>query len=175
MAEDETTRVIKHRQTFGADETIATTPIGTNEKKPYVEDDHTKIFKPSSATKQGGSSDSDTSLTEDPVVGWLVVVSGPGKGASLKLGFGMNPIGRAQEERVSLNFGDEEISRTGHAVLTYDPKGNKFYLQHGGGVNLTYLGDSPVLQASELKGREIISIGKTQLCFVPFCTSTFVW
>ena len=175
MGEDETTRVIKHRQSFGSDETIATTPIGTSEKQTYVDDDHTRIYKPSTSIQGGETLAADANLTEDPVVGWVVVVSGPGKGASLKLGFGMNPIGRAKEERVSLNFGDEEISRTGHAILTYDPKGSKFYLQHGGGVNLTYLGDTPVLQATELKGREIISIGKTQLCFVPFCTSTFVW
>lgn len=173
MSDDETTRVIKHRQSFSGDETVATTSVNPAVKKPYEEDEHTRIFRPASSGAQGSST--DASLSNDPVVGWLVVVDGPGKGTSIKLGFGMNPIGRAPEERVSLNFGDEEISRTGHAVVTYDPKGNKFYLQHGGGVNLTYLGDSPVLQAQELKGRELISIGKTQLCFIPFCNSSFTW
>lgn len=174
MSDDETTRVIKHRQSFANDETIATTPINAPVKEAYQEDEHTRIFKPKSKPEKDDSA-TGASLSEDPIVGWLVVVGGPGRGNSLKLGFGMNPIGRAPEERVSLDFGDEEISRTGHAVLTYDPKGNKFYIQHGGGVNLTYLGDNPVLHAQELSGRELISIGKTQLCFVPFCDSTFTW
>ena len=87
----------------------------------------------------------------------------------------MNGIGRNSDQRVSLDFGDEEISRESHALLTYDTKGRKFYLQHGGGVNLTYVGDSPVLQILELKGREIISIGKTNLCFIPFCGAEFEW
>ena len=111
----------------------------------------------------------------EPVVGWLVVVEGPGKGQSVKLGYGMNSIGRGPEERVSLDFGDEEISRHGHAMLTYDSKGRKFYIQHGGGTNLTYLGEAPVLQPHEINGREIIGIGKTQLCFIPLCGPDFEW
>lgn len=175
MSDEETTRVIKHRQSFGTDETIATAPIGLQTSMAPEDDEHTRIFKPSSNTMQSAATAETAALTDNPVVGWLVVVNGPGTGNALKLGFGMNPIGRGAEERVPLNFGDEEISRSGHAILTYDPKGNKFYLQHGGGVNLTYIEESPVLQAVELKGRELISIGKTQLCFVPFCNSTFIW
>ena len=104
-----------------------------------------------------------------------MVIDGPGKGQAIKLGFGMNNIGRSSQARAALDFGDEEISRQDHASVTYDPKGNKFYLQHGGGINLTYVGDSPVLQPVELKGREHILIGNTKLMFVPFCGPEFVW
>jgi hypothetical protein len=111
----------------------------------------------------------------DPVVGWLVVVVGPGRGNALPLGYGLNGIGRGPRARVRLDFGDLEISRDQHAVITYDPRGRRFYLQHGGGTNLTYLDQQPVLTPSELKGDEIIVLGQTQLRFVPFCGANFDW
>lgn len=52
----------------------------------------------------------------------------------------MNSIGRASDERVALDFDDELISRKGHAIVTYDPKGRKFYIQHGGGYESYLLG-----------------------------------
>ena len=111
----------------------------------------------------------------DPVVGWLVVVAGPGKGQVCKLGYGTNSLGRGENARARLDFGDEQISRENHAALTYDPRGRKFYLQHGGGVNLTYLGDSPVLTPTPLEPMQDISIGDTTLRFVPFCGPDFDW
>lgn len=113
--------------------------------------------------------------TNDPVVGWLVIVIGPGRGNALTLGYGLNGIGRGPRARVRLDFGDLEISRDQHAVITYDPKGRRFYLQHGGGTNLTYLDQQPVLVPSELKGDETIVLGQTQLRFVPFCGVNFDW
>jgi len=113
---------------------------------------------------------------DDPVVGWVVVVGGPGRGASAPLGYGMNSVGRAKTERVCLPFGDEQISRNQHAVITYDPRGRKFFVQHGGGKNLTYIGgDEPVLVPTQLKGGEEITLGKTRLRFVPFCGADFDW
>ena len=111
----------------------------------------------------------------DPVVGWLVVVAGPGKGQVCKLGYGTNSLGRGENSRGRLDFGDEQISRENHAALTYDPRGRKFYLQHGGGVNLTYLGDTPVLTPTPLEPMQDISMGDTTLRFVPFCGPDFDW
>ena len=112
---------------------------------------------------------------DDPVVGWLVVVEGPGKGFSLTLGYGMNSIGRSGTDRVSLDFGDQQISRTSHAIVTYDPRGKKYFVQHGGGKNLTYVGDQPVLTPMELMGGEEIQLGDTKLRFVAFCGKDFDW
>ena len=113
---------------------------------------------------------------DDPVVGWLVVTAGPGRGASLPLGYGSNSLGRGPTERVRLDFGDELISRSAHTVLTYDPKGRKFFVQHGGGKNLTYINeDEPVLTPVELKGGEEIAVGDTRLKFVAFCGREFDW
>lgn len=111
----------------------------------------------------------------DPVVGWLVVVAGPGRGAHLRLGYGMNGIGRGAQSRVHLDFGDEEVSRSDHATLTYDPRGRKFYLQHGGGTNLTYLNNAPVLAPVEIQHGHRINLGNTELLFVAFCGEQFDW
>ena len=111
----------------------------------------------------------------DPVVGWLAIVEGPGKGKALQLGYGSNAVGRGETARVQLNFGDDQISRGGHAVVTYDTRGRKFFVQHGGGKNLTYLGDQPVLVPTELPAHSHISIGATVLCFVPLCGDAFDW
>jgi len=110
-----------------------------------------------------------------PVVGWLVVVGGAGTGRSLELHAGMNKIGRSPGQSVVLDFGDEEISRDHHASVVFDPRGGKFFAQHGGGANLTYLDDDPLLQARELSGGEMLGLGSTQLKFVPFCGPDFVW
>lgn len=125
-----------------------------------------------------GNAPGSTALSdpmEDPVVGWVVVVEGPGQGASLTLGYGMNSIGRAPTERICLDFGDSQISRTSHASITYDPRGKKYFINHGGGKNLTYLGEDPVLTPIQLKGGEEVMIGDTTLRFVPFCGEDFDW
>jgi len=176
MSEDETTRILK-RRTYNIDETVINTQNLNQSQNDKVDDSETKIFRPTKEVSGLGINDKKTNIdfTNEPVVGWIVVVEGFGKGNSLTLGYGMNSIGRNPDERVSINYGDEEISRKSHALLTYDPKGKRFYLNHGGGINLTYIGEDPVLQTIELKGREIISIGNTKLCFIPFCGPEFTW
>jgi hypothetical protein len=150
---------------------------------PPIADGQTVLVRPSSRSSSAasaGRSDpavaSDSFLPEGPVVGWLVVVKGPGKGQSVTLGYGMNAIGREPGNRVPLPFGDEQISRTKHAVITYDPRGRKFYIQHGDSNNLTYLGEMPVLAPTPLTGGETIRIGgETELRFVPLCGDDFTW
>ena len=112
---------------------------------------------------------------EDPVVGWLVIIDGPGQGRALNLGYGVNSLGRGATDRVNLNFGDSRISQSNHASVTYDPRGRRFYLQHGSGKNLTYLNEAPVLAPIELPASSHISLGDTTLRFVPLCGEAFDW
>ncbi|MBF0584812.1 MAG: FHA domain-containing protein [Magnetococcales bacterium] len=112
---------------------------------------------------------------DDPVVGWLVIMEGPGKGAFRPLGYGMNSIGRSAESRVCLDFGDEQLSRSNHAVVVYDPRGRKFYVQHGGGINLTYVDNAPVMVPIELAAGQDMILGNTRLRFMPFCGAAFDW
>jgi len=141
-------------------------------------DDRTVILGPPTRRKAKTSDEAQgeqvvTNHMQDPVVGWLAVVAGPGAGDYVRLGYGMNNIGRSDDQRCRLNFGDENISRQNHGSVTYDPRGRKFYLQHGGGQNLTYLNDAPVLQPVELSGGEMITLGGTTLRFVPLCGAGF--
>ncbi len=125
------------------------------------------------AVQENESSGADA--MDDPPAGWLVIIEGPGQGNCLTIGYGSNSIGRERGERICLDFGDERISRTQHAVVTYDPRGHKFFIQHGGGKNLTYLDDEPVLAPTQLEPQAHIQIADTLLRFVPLCGDDFDW
>jgi len=112
----------------------------------------------------------------DPVVGWLVVIKGPGLGASLQLGVGNNPIGREPGQRVLLNFGDDMISRCNQASVLYDDRNRSFFIQHGTGKNLTRLNGQLVCSLMPLAAGDRIELSpKTELRFVPFCDEEFDW
>lgn len=177
MSNEETTRIFRRSRTSEVSDTKPTSPLFDVNSSSSLDNDgdsDTKIFRPSTANSSELGSQRDSFVVE-PVVGWLVVIDGPGKGNFVKLGFGMNAIGRSPDARVPIDFGDDQISRESHALLTYDSKNRKFYIQHGGGANLTYVGDAPVLQPFELKGNEVILIGNTKLYFVPLCGASFNW
>ena len=111
----------------------------------------------------------------DPPVGWLVVVRGPGKGRALTLGNGMNAIGRSSECRVRMDFGDDNISRTNHARIVYEPRQRRWLLNHGDGTNLTYLNGEVVMSTVELQSGAEIQLGETTLRFQAFCSQDFDW
>jgi hypothetical protein len=108
-------------------------------------------------------------------VGWIVVVSGPGRGASFTLFNGVSAIGRGDDQPVKLDFGDTSISRTNHAVVAYDNEQRKFFLGHGGKANIVRLNGKPVLSTEELGHNDIIRIGETTLRFLALCGADFDW
>jgi hypothetical protein len=127
------------------------------------------MFNPLAPTGEtGGASD-------DPVVGWLVIVKGPGRGNAVRLGYGWNSIGRDASQRACLNFGDSQISRLNHAKLLYDPRARKFTLTLGEGTNPTYLRDEALLGPTPVQTGDRIQMGDTELLFVALCSDTFDW
>jgi hypothetical protein len=108
-------------------------------------------------------------------VGWIVVVEGPGRGASFTLFNGVSAIGRGDDQPVKLDFGDSSISRTNHAVLAYDNEQRKFFLGHGGKANIVRLNGKPVLSTEELAHNDMIRIGETTLRFLALCGADFDW
>ena len=158
-----------------------TTPV--RDRRADRDAERTRIYRPNQpdalAEGNAGSKDRSAQATDDPTVdppvGWLVIVGGPGKGRVATLGMGVNSIGRDRTERVSLDYGDAMISRTNHGAVTYDPRGRKFYVQHGGGTNLTYVNDEPVLAPRELEPLTHVQMGNTVLRFVPLCGVDFSW
>jgi hypothetical protein len=109
------------------------------------------------------------------VVGWLVVVHGPGRGNFAAVYDGMNSIGRDESQATRVNFGDDSISRSEHAFITYDFKSRKFYLSHGGKAALVRLNDQPVLQPCELNSGDLIAMGQSIFRFNAFCGPNFDW
>lgn len=165
----------EHKSDAGVTKLVRPRPIDKN-KNTGSQVAHEQV-----SSKGSNQRKEENCSMEDPVVGWLVVISGPGKGMSLPIGYGMNAIGRADSQRISLDFGDEEISRESHAVLSYDQKGRLFYIQHGGGKNLTYLEDEsgsivPVLTPTPLASNQRVHLGgETVLHFISFCSKNFDW
>lgn len=111
----------------------------------------------------------------DPLAGFLVIIGGPGHGLSSELFYGVNSVGRHTRNRVSLDHGDERISRDAHCLITYDPASRKFFLQPGEGPNLTCLDGDPVSAPTELSAGAHIGLGDTLLRFVPLCGDDFDW
>lgn len=110
-----------------------------------------------------------------PVVGWLVVVGGPGRGRSIELGYGMNIIGRNPGNRVVLDFGDDQISGDDHFRVAYDGTHRQFHLVPGRGTNLVYLGGDPLLAPVALASGNELSVGSTRLRFVALCDAGWSW
>ena len=140
-----------------------TVDLGTEQTTALSNDTATRVIK-----TQGN----------DPTTAWLVVIDGPGKGFSLPVFIGINTIGRGPEQSICLDFGDQQddkIARDAQAKLTYDVKGNCFYIQHGETANLTYLNDEPILEPKKLKAYDRITMGQTILMFIPFCGKKFTW
>ena len=114
--------------------------------------------------------------TVEPVVGWLVVLDGPGKGSHRAIYGGSNTIGRSHTQRIAIDFGDDTISGEQQAFLVYDGKKRQFQLVPNlGRPNLVHLNDSALLANSELKARDKITMGRTTLLFVPLCGPDFDW
>ncbi|PWK56208.1 FHA domain-containing protein [Silicimonas algicola] len=107
--------------------------------------------------------------------GWIVVVDGPGRGASFTLRSGVSQIGRGEEQAVRLDFGDTSISRNNHAAVAFDDEQSKFFLGHGGKSNLVRLNGRPVLSTEEMSDGDIIRIGETTLKFIALCDESFTW
>jgi len=131
---------------------------------------------------KAGSGEDDAQATigyfgaigSEPVVGWLVAVAGNHFGEDFKLKTGRNFIGRSAEMDVALT-GDASISREKHAIILYEPKGNKFLVQPGDAKELFYINEEVVLAAKEIGMNDILILGETKLMFIPCCSDKFNW
>ncbi len=82
------------------------------------------------------TADADIGLTKalikertgvDPVVGWLVCLSGKQKGRDFRMHADHNYIGRGEDMNIVIRD-DDTISRSNHAIITYDAKENELIL-----------------------------------------------
>lgn len=115
-------------------------------------------------------------FTQDPVVAWLVVVGGPGLGAYRPVFEGNNTIGRAKTQRIPVDFGDDAISSEEQAYIRYDSTDRSFlFVPNLAKTNVVSVNDKRPTGAVELSHMDVITVGRTQLVFVPFCGPDFDW
>ena len=135
----------------------------------------TRLVGPPRRAVREKVSESDEGGEHDPVVGWVVVIAGPGRGRARRLGYGQNSVGRDKTERVPLDFGDAGISRSKHCYILYDPRKRQYLVRPGDGPNLTYLDGDVLADSRPLHAGQTIELGDTKLRFVPLCGSDFDW
>jgi len=113
---------------------------------------------------------------QDPVVGWLAVVGGPGLGSFRPIFEGNNTIGRAANQRIPVDFGDEAISSEEQAYIRYDGGERTFlFVPNLAKTNVVALNDRKPTSAVTLQPMDVITMGRTQLVFVPLCGADFDW
>lgn len=108
-------------------------------------------------------------------IGWIVVIEGPGRGASFTLTAGLSTVGRDADQTVTLDFGDTSISRERHISIAHDDEDGRTYIGHGGKSNIVRHNDRPLLTTEELNDGDTVRIGKTVLRFVGLCDDGFSW
>ena len=108
----------------------------------------------------------------DPVVGWLVCISGGEKGRDYRLHAGRNFVGRGLKSDVSLPE-DTQISRENHCSVVYEPKKNAYAIISGGGE--THVNGDSLQGSRPINGDENISIGASEFIFVPYCKEGRSW
>jgi hypothetical protein len=112
----------------------------------------------------------------DPVVGWLVVVGGPGLGSFRPVFEGNNTLGRNSSQRVPIDFGDEAISSEEQAYIRYDSSERSFlFVPNLAKTNVVQVNSKRPTSAVPLNAMDVIIMGRTQLVFVPFCGADFDW
>lgn len=116
-------------------------------------------------------------MIQEPVVAWLVAVTGPMKGQFFSLKVGQNTIGRdPQANRVCIS-GDPGISRNGHLIIIYDPRRVCFVVRPGSeGAGITDLNNELLTSPMPLEHGDFLRLtDDTTLRFIPFCDTAFHW
>jgi hypothetical protein len=153
---------------------VADIPLGQGPGATVpAKDDNKTVFIPANAS--GANAFQGQLQPFDPVVAWLVITNGPGRGHFRPVFYGQNSLGRAPDMRISVDFGDQRISREAHAYVIYDDVEHKFFVRDNGKSNIVRVNGEMVLQPTELRDRDCVSIGDTTMLFVVLCDSRFDW
>jgi len=152
-----TTRVVKSNEIKGEAEDMSDAPA------------RTQLVRGKLKVERG-------EFEKDPVVGWVVVVGGPGIGNYRPVFEGNNSVGRAPQNRVSIDFGDEAISSEEQAYIRYDSSDRSFlFVPNLAKTNVVSVNNKKPTGAVSLNQMDVIVMGRTQLVFVPFCGTDFDW
>ncbi|MBT9288032.1 FHA domain-containing protein [Prosthecodimorpha staleyi] len=111
----------------------------------------------------------------EPVVGWVVVIKGPGRGASREVFSGRNALGSDPEQMIPINFGDPAFARRGHAFIVYDNEERAFYIEDGKQKELVRVNGQLLSETRAIHHGDEIRVGQTTLKFVALCGPEFDW
>lgn len=104
-------------------------------------------------------------LNSNPVIGWLVAIKGAHKGRSYEVKQGRNFIGRSTAMDICLS-GNSKISRDRHAIITYDPRSEKCFLQPDETRDLIYINDELLFGPMPMKHNDIIVLADEEFVFL---------
>lgn len=111
----------------------------------------------------------------DPVVGWLVVIKGPGRGAARDIVTGRNSLGRAAGQDIRIDFGDPAIAPQGHLYIVYDEEGREFVVEDGKQKVVVRLNGKLLTETMPIGNGDDLRIGATTLRFIALCGPGFDW
>lgn len=104
-------------------------------------------------------------LNSNPVIGWLVAIKGAHKGRSYEVKQGRNFIGRSTAMDICLS-GNSKISRDRHAIITYDPRSKKCFLQPDETRDLIYINDELLFGPMPMKHNDVIVLADEEFVFL---------
>lgn len=110
--------------------------------------------------------DISTQLIRDKsnaVVAKLTITDGPGAGNAVSIFSGTNQIGRGDDMRVQINFGDDTISRQQHAVITFDMQNLEVRIYDGGRPGGLWVNGERITADAQVKLGDLIKLGETTL------------
>jgi hypothetical protein len=143
-------------------------PVKAPKPEPEVE--------PRTVLVRGRQKIEHSTFERDPAVGFLIVVGGPGLGAFRPIFEGNNTVGRAKTNRIPLDFGDDAISNEAQAYVRYDSSDRSFlFVPNLAKTNVVSVNDKRPTGPVPLQAMDVITIGRTQVAFLPFCGAEFDW
>ena len=107
----------------------------------------------------------------EPVVGWLVCISGENRGEAYTL--------RTRHNSISSKLGTLVVSKTQisarRLMLVYDETDRTFLLEVSSDMETVLVNERQVNRLEVLVNRDKIQIGQIQFVFIAFCGEEFTW
>ena len=138
------------------------------QETPQEEEEKTTTLKDTVASAVSSRIPDDITpeeLNSNPVIGWLVAIKGVHKGRSYEVKQGRNFIGRSTAMDICLS-GNSKISRDRHAIITYDPRSKKCFLQPDETRDLIYINDELLFGPMPMKHNDIIVLADEEFVFL---------
>ncbi len=110
----------------------------------------------------------------EPFYGWLVCTRGPHMFQEFRLKEINSSIGRQKESDISLEM-DPRVSRKKHAVIFFEKDTKNFQIGQGESQETIYVNGVMLLGTTFLRPYDRITVGSSELLFMPLCSEKFMW